>query len=204
MKLFIFDMGGVVVDNAAVIPAMAAALGISDAAFFRGAGSDPDATETSPYHLGDLGAFMEGALSTKEFWKNFSGRTGITVSGDPWYDYFNPVPRPDTLAVIAELWTAGFRVVCGTNTLDAHYRKHQDRGDYGCFDAVYASHLMGHIKPHPEFWEYILKEEKVTPEETFFTDDMAENITAAQKLKLRTHLFTGAAGLRSALGTMLS
>ncbi|GHV90950.1 hypothetical protein AGMMS50268_14530 [Spirochaetia bacterium] len=199
MKLFIFDMGGVVVHNAAVIPAIAQSLKISQDDFFRGAGSDPEVTRTSPYHLGDIAALMKGALDAHQFWDNFKKRTGISVKGDPWYDFFNPVLNNDTVDVIKGLHQKGCRVVCGTNTLDAHYRKHRDRGDYTCFDAVYASHLMGAIKPHPEFWTCILNKEALTPEETFFTDDYEENIIAAGKLGLKTHLFTQAASLRSVL-----
>jgi HAD superfamily hydrolase (TIGR01509 family) len=62
---------------------------------------------------------------------------------------------------------------------------------------------MGLIKPHPEFWIHILKKEGAAPEETFFTDDLEENIIAAGKLGLRTHLFTGAAALRFVLAEYL-
>jgi putative hydrolase of the HAD superfamily len=198
-KLFIFDMGGVVVHNAAIIPAMAEQLGISEDDFFRGAGSDPHAGFTSPYHLGDIAAFMRGEIGSDQFWGNFRERTGLTVRGDPWYDCFDPALNKGTVAIIAGLRAAGFRVVCGTNTLEAHYRKHGERGDYGVFDAVYASHLMGIIKPDPEFWLYILKKEQVKPAAAFFTDDLAENTEAAGKLGLAVHLFTGPEGLASAL-----
>jgi putative hydrolase of the HAD superfamily len=196
--LFIFDMGGVVAGNTAAAPGIAAALGISLADFYRGAGSDPDA-KTSPYHLGDVGAFMRGELSTEQFWRNFTRRTGIPVTGDPWHDYFHPELQPETLEIITDLKNAGFRVVCGTNTLDAHYRKHSQRGDYDCFDRVYASHLMGIIKPHPDFWRHILAAEETAPEEAFFIDDYEENVAAAAKLGLGTHLFTTPQGLKQAL-----
>jgi putative hydrolase of the HAD superfamily len=197
--LFIFDMGGVVAGNTAVASDIAAALGISLADFYRGAGSDPDA-ETSPYHLGDMGAFMAGKLSTEQFWRNFTQRTGIPVAGDPWYDYFHPELKSETVAIIRDLKNAGFRVVCGTNTLDAHYRKHSRQGDYDCFDKVYASHLMGIIKPHPDFWRHILAAEGTAPEAAFFIDDYEENVEAAAKLGLGTHRFTTPQGLKQALG----
>jgi hypothetical protein len=82
-KLFIFDMGGVAVHNAAVIPAMAEKLGISEDDFFRGAGSDPRSAFTSPYHLGDIGALMRGEINFRRFWDNFRERTGCAVRGDP-------------------------------------------------------------------------------------------------------------------------
>jgi putative hydrolase of the HAD superfamily len=211
-KLFIFDMGGVAVRNAAVVPAMAEKLGIPEDDFFRGAGSDPGledpgisdprAAVTSPYHRGDIGALMRGEIDSGRFWDNFRKRTGIIVRGDPWYDCFDPLPDPAAAAVIAGLRNAGFRVVCGTNTLEAHYRKHQERGDYRIFDAVYASHRMGIIKPSPEFWLSLLNREAVAPGDAFFTDDLAENTEAAKKLGIAVHLFTGAEGLTTALKNM--
>jgi putative hydrolase of the HAD superfamily len=198
IKLFIFDMGGVVAGSTAVAPDIAAAFGLTLADFYLGAGSDPDA-RTSPYHMGDIGALMRGDLSTEQFWCNFTRRTGIVVTGDPWYDCFHPELKQDTLGIIRDLRNAGFRVVCGTNTLDAHYRKHSGRGDYDCFDKVYASHLMKIIKPEPAFWRHILKAENAAPEETFFIDDYEENTSAAAALGLSSHLFTKAENLKQAL-----
>jgi putative hydrolase of the HAD superfamily len=202
MKLFIFDMGGVLANNAAVIPLMAESLGLGEADFFLGAGSDPTVTHTSPYHLGDIAALMRGELSSAEFWENFSQRTGIAVRGDPWYDCFRPELDNDTAALVAGLREKGCRVVCGTNTLEAHFRRHNERGDYRFFDKVYASHLMGIIKPDPGFWRFILKEEAALPGETFFTDDLEENIEAARRLGLGVRLFTGAGKLAAEIKSL--
>jgi putative hydrolase of the HAD superfamily len=199
MKLFIFDMGGVVANNAAIISVMAQSLGISEEDFFLGADSDPAVTHTSPYHLGDIAAFMRGEISSAGFWENFSERTGIAVRGDPWYDCFRPELNNETTALITGLREKGLRVVCGTNTLEPHFRRHNERKDYRFFDKVYASHLTGIIKPDPEFWRFILKEESAPPEETFFTDDLEENITAAKALGITAHLFTGAEELAGTL-----
>jgi putative hydrolase of the HAD superfamily len=198
-KLFIFDMGGVVACNVAITGAIAASLGINEEEFFRGAASDINNAHTSPYHLGDIGAIMRGEIDAERFWSNFTKRTGIAVSSDPWYDFFNPVLDNDTIAIITRLRASGRRVVCGTNTLEAHYRRHMERGDYSVFDSVYASHLMGIIKPDTVFWRYILEKEKTEPSEAFFIDDLEENVKVAEKTGLRTHHFSGAEGLAAAL-----
>ena len=198
-KLFIFDMGGVVAKNVAIISLIAARLGISNDEFFSGAASDPLVRHTSPYHLGDVAAIMKGEIDSEAFWKNFTARTGIAVTGNPWYDFFNPSLDEEVVEIISGLKKGGCRVVCGTNTLDAHYKRHTERGDYSVFHAVYASHIMGIIKPDPAFWLQILDSEKFKAEEAFFIDDLEENILAAEKLGLKTHLFTGGEGLSSAL-----
>jgi HAD superfamily hydrolase (TIGR01509 family) len=58
---------------------------------------------------------------------------------------------------------------------------------------------MGIIKPDSEFWRYILNREQVSPAAAFFTDDLAENTKAAEKLGIAVHLFTGAERLATAL-----
>lgn len=199
MKLFIFDMGGVVTGNVQCIPAMAASLGITSDDFFRGAGSDPTVSHTSPYNLGDVGALMAGRLSPASFWANFSARTGIPVAGDPWGAFFEPERIEGTYAAVEALKAAGHRVVCGTNSLEAHYDSHVARGDYACFHAVYASQLMGLIKPDPRFWTYILQAEGRRAEEAFFVDDHLENVEAARALGLGVHHFRGPEGLAAAL-----
>jgi len=200
MELFIFDMGGVVTGNVGCIPAMAASFGITADDFFHGAGSDPHATHTSPYNLGDIGALMRGHLSPADFWSNFSNRTGIAVSGDPWRTFFNPVRIEGTYKAIEALKSADYRVVCGTNSLDAHFAVHNERGEYDCFHQVYASQLMGIIKPDPGFWERILHDECCPAEEAFFVDDNQENVEAATRLGLQAHLFTTPENLMEALG----
>ena len=211
IKLVIFDMGGVVVQNAATAGAIAAHLGISEEAFFRGANGGHEAAAvavaaaavaepTSPYNVGVLRDIQRGTIDSGSFWRDWTARTGIPVSGDPWYDFFNPVVDPQTLAVITGLKARGKRVVCGTNTLLAHYRKHKERGDYAAFAAVYASHELGVIKPEAAFWRYILEREHAQPSETLFIDDLEENIRAAAALGLHVHHFTSAARLAAELG----
>ncbi len=196
-------MGGVVTHNVAVIPKIAEGFGMSEDDFFRGAGSDPSVIHTSPYHIGDIADLMRGTMTTEQFWENFTRRTGIKVEGDPWGIYFEPIQDPETYRIISDLKNAGYRVVCGTNTLDAHYHSHERRGDYSCFDKVYASNFMGVIKPAPEFWLQILDKENVEPGEAFFTDDFEENVDAAAKLGLRVHHFEDALGLRKNLADFI-
>jgi len=201
IKLFIFDMGGVVVQNSSIAGTIAAHLGISKRAFLRGTSSDYEDTHASSYNLSDIYAITQGKINSERFWGNFTQRTGIAVSGDPWYDLFDPAFDKKIAAIIARLKTNGYRVVCGTNTIEAHYRKHEERGDYSIFDTVYASHLMGIMKPDMAFWRFILSKENIQPSEAFFVDDSEENTNAAKKLGLTTHLFTNVEGLANSLKT---
>jgi len=177
MRLFVFDMGGVMVDGFDVTSTMAPDLGLD---------------------LGELRAMMEeagaaelheGTLTAPAYWARFEALTGLTLPGEPWRDYFTPERRPAMYALVDRLKDAGARVVVGTNTIDAHYEVHVARGDYAVFDHVYASNLMGVSKPDPDFWLRILAAEGAAAADAVFIDDTPENVAAAASLGIRSVQF---------------
>lgn len=170
MKLFIFDMGGVMVDGFDVVPALASDLGITPDVLR----AELDAAGMTPLH--------DGAITPLEFWQRYGVLTGRSVAGEPWRDYFKPVRRPAMYALVRQLQDAGYRVVAGTNTIDPHYAMHEANGDYAVFDHVYASNLMGVSKPEAEFWRHILGAERVAASDALFVDDLAVNVAGAAAL----------------------
>ncbi len=212
--LFIFDMGGVVSGNVQTIPAMANKLGISIEDFFRNCGVPDGTPRESMYDFGILSDIQAGRIGSATFWKRFRNNADNFIP-DPhegsrhipkvirdenlWETCFQPELMPLTVEIIKTLKKNGHRVVCGTNTLDAHYAVHKKNGDYTVFDAVYASHLMGVIKPHREFWERILKKENAKPEDAIFIDDNEPNVIAAQETGIRALLFTSGEKLANEL-----
>jgi putative hydrolase of the HAD superfamily len=176
--LFIFDMGGVITGNVAAAPKIARLCGITVEEFFRFAPENA---------FDDL---QDGKLSLDAFWQSFTDASGIQVPGDLWRFCFMPQKFPQMYTLLARLRERKHRVVCGTNTIPCHYEVHNERGDYACFDKVYASHLMKLIKPDPRFWQFILTMEEEVPENVFFIDDNKDNVLAAEKLGIRSHLFT--------------
>lgn len=56
------------------------------------------------------------------------------------------------------------------------------------FDKVYLSYEMGIMKPDPDIYLQVLKEQNIKAEETLFLDDNADNIKSAAKLGINTIL----------------
>ncbi len=56
------------------------------------------------------------------------------------------------------------------------------------FTKVYYSHLVGLRKPNDDIFTYLLADAGIKAEETLFIDDSANNIEAARKLGIRSHL----------------
>lgn len=187
-KLYIFDMGGVVVQQADVLPQIAAHLGISLAALRR----------WSEDCWLDL---MAGRMTAETFWRKFSARSGMPIAEELFGKFFQPLPDRAMGDLIQRLRTRA-RVVCGTNTLEEHYAIHLARGDYDIFDAVYASHRTGIAKPQRDFYQQILTSEGVLPSEAVFIDDLLENVCAAQSLHIQAIQFSGYERLRQQLASL--
>ena len=190
--LYIFDMGGVVTTTAMIFGEVSKRLGITEDEFlkFCGTGTENDLL---------LGA-SNGVVDAREFWKEFSGRSGIKVTTD-WLHYlFHPENIEGTRELIAALKKLGHRVVCGTNTIDSHYHNHLERGDYAVFDQTYTSCALGVSKPDVRFWKIIMDVEGVEPENVVFIDDREENVCAAASLGIKAVKFTTAREVASALG----
>jgi putative hydrolase of the HAD superfamily len=175
VALYIFDMGGVVSRNADVFPDVFSYLNITQEEFLTFAGENME-------------KLMNGKVSTDEFWAQFSRRYGREVKEELFGKFFHPSIDREVIALIRQV-KAHSRVVCGTNTFDPHYDHHLGRGHYAIFDTVFASNKIGLSKPDPEFYRYILKNEGVNPENTFFVDDEEANVLSAERMGIKATLF---------------
>lgn len=210
--LYIFDMGGVVTSTATVLPRMLKILGMSREDFFRVCGcaqgnssyGDPMVRVEYDKNAFDLLTMCsDGLITSREFWRIFSERSGVSVQTDWWQWLFHPVMNTETVALVKKLRESGNRVVCGTNTIDSHYRNHCERGDYSIFDQTYASNLMGVSKPNPDFWKIILTAEETEPKDAVFIDDKEQNCEAASTLGIKSIVFKSAVQVAEDLGINL-
>ena len=174
--VYIFDMGGVLVYNYDVFPDVFGFLEITGKQFNTFAGKN-------------LERFINGEITTDEFWSSFSARYGKKVDEELFGKFFSPRLDQGVMEIIKQLKNDS-RVVCGSNTFDPHYDYLLERGYYDIFDAVFVSNQMGVSKPNPDFYRYILNDEGIKPEDAIFVDDFEENVSAAKKLQIKSILFT--------------
>ncbi len=187
--LFIFDMGGVMVRNFSVWEKLPSLLEVNET-----------------YLKAQSGLFysmMRGEISSTEFFIILAHRLKREVPSENYCStLFHPELIPESVELVTALRQKGYRVVAGTNVLDVHYDYHMDHNDYQYFDKVYASHIMGVIKPELSFWQYILIQEnrmeewigkeEYTFSDMYFFDDDIENVNAASSLGINAFLFTDA------------
>ena len=181
--LFIFDMGNVIVNNCAVFEDVVKSLGFKEI------------SETQKRDMMNVfAAATRGNITSMESLEITARREGLPAPCENfWLKFFKPEMIEDSLKFVEAIKKQGYRVVCGTNTIDVHYNYHIEHKEYGIFDKVYASNLMGQMKPDATFWMAIKEAEKsYSYDKMFFFDDMEENVRAAESLGINAHVFTTA------------
>jgi len=190
LKLFIFDMGGVVVRNCNVVPHIAQVYGTTE-----------EELRNSEF-MSMTDRLMSGEITETEFWSWFNNKKNTSFKGLLWGETFSPSIITQTVEIINRL-KKKYRVVCGTNTMQPHYDLHMKNNDYGCFDKVYASHLMHAIKPDRDFYTHILSHEGVSPSDTVFIDDMFVNVLGARTIGVHGILFQTPQKLETDITTLI-
>ncbi len=154
-KLFLFDMGKVVVNNISMLGKISRLLGIEKQAFIA---------DYLHYEF----PLMEGVLTEQEYWRHVEHLFHIKVKGNPFADAFSPTFNEPMVALIEALRSEGHRVVCASNTILSHWKILAGMGALDLFDNTYASHEMGLSKPSLQFYTTILASEDVSAEQVFF------------------------------------
>ena len=110
-----------------------------------------------------------------------------------WYDRWIELASPrieGSIALLRALRRGGVPVFSLTNFGSYSYTEARDKMDFlSEFDREYVSGRMGVIKPNPRIYEMLEEGCGMAPDRLLFTDDKAENITAATRRGWRTHQF---------------
>ena len=110
-----------------------------------------------------------------------------------WYDRWIELASPrieGSIALLRALRRNGVPVYSLTNFGSYSYAEARGKMDFlSEFDREYVSGRMGVIKPAPRIYEMVEQDCGIAPDRLLFTDDKAENITAAARRGWRTHQF---------------
>jgi 2-haloacid dehalogenase len=107
-------------------------------------------------------------------------------------------PVNGSVELLAEVVGAGVRCYALTNMeRESFERRLRLYEFFELFDGYFVSGLEGVMKPDPRFFKLAIERFALCPDETLFTDDKRENVTAAAGLGVPATLFRDAASLRS-------
>ena len=110
-----------------------------------------------------------------------------------WYDRWIDLASPrieGSIALLRALRKNAIPVFSLTNFGSYSYAEARPKMDFlSEFDREYLSGRMGVIKPDPRIYEMVEDDCGLPPNRLLFTDDKADNITAAARRGWRTHQF---------------
>ena len=110
-----------------------------------------------------------------------------------WYDRWIELASPrieGSIRLQRALRARGVPVFALTNFGRYSFEEALPRMDFlQDFDRLYVSGVMGVIKPDPRIYQMVEQDCGLPPESLLFTDDRADNITAAARRGWRTHQF---------------
>lgn len=148
-----------------------------------------------------------GAFPTPELYINsWRERLGYPLEVKDWVEARRLGMRliPGTLALIERLITAGTAVGVLTNNGPLVYKYRKTLApDLARLagDRFLVSSSFSTLKPDPQVFLRALEQLGFSPEESFFTDDMPENVDGARVAGLRGAVFTTPALLEEALAS---
>lgn len=187
IKHIIFDLGGVILDideNMAIHE-------------LQKRGIDLSLVESEAFRSIDS-RFERGILTAASFRRKVKELFGLPKLSDADFDYIwnailLDIPR-ERIQALEEI-KEHYNIFLMSNTNEIHYdlyvRDLQLRFGYkqfdDLFDKSYFSFDVHLLKPDPLFFEYILEQQGLKPEQTLFIDDSAENIKVAMDMGI--HVF---------------
>ena len=187
IKHIIFDLGGVILDideNMAVHE-------------LEKRGVDLHLIEGEAFRSID-NRFERGILTAASFRRKVKELVGLPKISDADFDYIwnailLDIPR-ERIQALEEI-KEHYHIFLMSNTNEIHYdlyvRDLQLRFGYkqfdDLFDKSYFSFDVHLLKPDPLFFEYILEQQGLKPQETLFIDDSPANIAVARQLGIHTY-----------------
>jgi len=171
----LFDLGGVLVENA----------------------GEQSLSSLLPYELSRqeiwkrwlasdaVRRFEGGQISPEEFAARFIEEWRLDLEPAAFIEAFAAWPRGlfDGAAALVRNLRTLHRVGCLSNTNALHWARFPELP--ALFDANFASHLTGFLKPDPEAFEHVLRELNVRAEAVWFFDDLLQNVEAARRAGIR-------------------
>lgn len=173
--LFVFDLGGVLLDNVDFTPEWLDELKV-------------DRKDFMSIYMKYVFPIMDGSIENDVLFRQIERSFGVRIEGDPFYTHFHPVLNEEVFSVIQRLRKEGFRVVAGTNNCTSHWKYIQEKGWDKLFDAVYPSQIIGLTKPHAAYYSYILEHEGYSASSSIMIDDYEENILGAERVGMKGFL----------------
>ena len=136
-----------------------------------------------------------GHITDEERFDGVSRRVPERLHGElkacteQWHMCMRPVAGAKEFCGYAK--EQGYRLFVLSNASSSFYQYFQRFAPLDYFDGIVVSCDIHMIKPDVRIYQYLLDKYQLTPEESFFIDDMPGNVAGAQKAGIRGAVFHG-------------
>lgn len=145
----------------------------------------------------DKGRSDEGVAVTAFAEPRYAGF--IQAYHDHWAEGIQGVV-PEMVELLEELKQRGYKLYIASNWASDKFEEVRHMlSFFGLFDGGLVSGFAGVSKPHPEFFQKLLKDFNLKKEQCLFIDDVADNIDAARSFGIESILFETPLHLRDVL-----
>lgn len=182
----IFDLGGVLID-------LDIDAALNQLAKLTGKSRNELSTF---YNSKEIHKYEKGLISDDMFRKSIRHLCESELSDQSidvaWNSMLLDIPE-ERMALVKKL-ASDYQLIVLSNTNGIHVRRFnqilkantgkEDLNDF--FEVVYFSHEIKMRKPDLEIFQFVLEKNHLKPQETLFLDDNMTNLTAAQKLGIKT------------------
>ena len=128
--------------------------------------------------------FDRGILGEKEFFKVIKEEMNLPLSMEEFMGLWNEIfTEKKAMVNWSKSLKGKYKIGILSNTNPWHL-KHlkKNHGWLFEFDAFVGSCEVQMMKPDPRIYKYILEKLSAAPKETFYVDDIAENVAAAKNI----------------------
>ncbi len=187
IQLVVFDLGRVLLRIADDWEHAFANAGITPRPGLTGDISAGTRRQHDPQSERMFHGFEIGKIDNDTFFNFAAKNVGLTVREskkllDAWL-----IQRfPGVEQLLDELEKQPVKTACFSNTNAHHWQSITDPAHPAyCpvdhLDFPFASHLIGHAKPHPDAYAHVEQATNIAPQNILFFDDLSENIATAQQ-----------------------
>lgn len=139
--------------------------------------------------------FERGRLSLQQFHREMERRVAATLDFETLLHVGSDIFESDeqVAAIVRSVKEQGMRLVLLSNTSQAHFEFIQRNFPVlKHFDDFVLSYEVGALKPEPEIYKAALEKIQCSPQNCFYTDDIAPYVEAGRTHGLQAEQFVGA------------
>lgn len=174
-KVIVFDLGGVLIQNAGR-EAFTAMLPYE---------LDPDDVSIRWLASPAVRLFERGLTSAEEFARTLVEEWKLELAPADFIAAFATWPKgfyPGARELLTEL-RRHHRIACLSNSNAVHWERFSELEDL--FHWSFSSHQIGLVKPDREAFEHVLARLETDPDDVYYFDDLTPNVEAARAVGMR-------------------